>query len=40
MNQFVKQAKGMGFDGINDFPTVGVIDDNFPVTMEETSMDC
>ena len=38
MNQFLKQIKEMGFDGVNNFPTVGVIDGNFRVTLEETGM--
>lgn len=28
----------MGFDGVNNFPTVGVIDGNFRLTLEETGM--
>ena len=38
MSNFLKQVKALGFDGVNNFPTVGVIDGNFRVTLEETGM--
>ncbi len=38
MRHFLKQVKAMGFDGVNNFPTVGVIDGNFRRTLEETGM--
>jgi predicted TIM-barrel enzyme len=38
MNVFVKQLKEMGFDGVQNFPTVGVIDGNFRQILEETGM--
>ena len=38
MRQFLKQVKNLGFDGVNNFPTVGVIDGNFRRTLEETGM--
>ena len=38
MHVFLKQLKEMGFDGIQNFPTVGVIDGNFRQILEETGM--
>lgn len=38
MNVFLKQLKQMGFDGVQNFPTVGVIDGNFRQILEETGM--
>ncbi|MDZ4698410.1 MAG: phosphoenolpyruvate hydrolase family protein [Rhodothermales bacterium] len=38
MHVFLKQIKEMGFDGIQNFPTVGVIDGNFRQILEETGM--
>jgi len=38
MPVFLKQLKEMGFDGIQNFPTVGVIDGNFRQILEETGM--
>jgi predicted TIM-barrel enzyme len=38
MNVFLKQLKDMGFDGVQNFPTVGVIDGNFRQILEETGM--
>ena len=35
---FLKQIKDMGFDGVQNFPTVGVIDGNFRQILEETGM--
>ena len=36
MSNFLKQVKDIGFDGVNNFPTVGVIDGNFRLTLEQT----
>ena len=38
MPVFLKQLKEMGFDGVQNFPTVGVIDGHFRQTLEETGM--
>ncbi|MDR8390196.1 phosphoenolpyruvate hydrolase family protein [Aliifodinibius sp. S!AR15-10] len=38
MPVFLKELKEMGFDGIQNFPTVGVIDGNFRQILEETGM--
>ena len=38
MRNFLKQVRDVGFDGVNNFPTVGVIDGTFRVTLEETGM--
>ncbi len=38
MSNFLKQVRDVGFDGVNNFPTVGVIDGTFRVTLEETGM--
>lgn len=38
MPAFLKKLKEMGFDGIQNFPTVGVIDGNFRQILEETGM--
>ncbi|MBT3267243.1 phosphoenolpyruvate hydrolase family protein [Candidatus Poribacteria bacterium] len=38
MWHFLKQVEEMGFSGVNNFPTVGVIDGHFRVTLEETGM--
>ena len=38
MPVFLKQIKEMGFDGVQNFPTVGVIDGNFRQILEETGM--
>lgn len=38
MKVFLKQLKDMGFDGVQNFPTVGVIDGNFRQILEETGM--
>jgi predicted TIM-barrel enzyme len=38
MPVFLRQLKEMGFDGVQNFPTVGVIDGNFRQTLEETGM--
>lgn len=38
MPVFLKKLKEMGFDGVQNFPTVGVIDGNFRQIIEETGM--
>lgn len=38
MGHFLRQVRDMGFSGVNNFPTVGVIDGNFRRTLEETGM--
>jgi predicted TIM-barrel enzyme len=38
MKVFLKQLKEMGFDGVQNFPTVGVIDGNFRQILEQTGM--
>jgi predicted TIM-barrel enzyme len=38
MPRFLKQLKDMGFAGVQNFPTVGLIDGNFRVSLEETGM--
>lgn len=38
MPVYLKQLKAMGFDGVQNFPTVGVIDGNFRRILEETGM--
>ena len=38
MPVFLKQLKEMGFDGVQNFPTVGLIDGTFRVGLEETGM--
>jgi predicted TIM-barrel enzyme len=38
MPVFLKQLKGMGFDGVQNFPTVGLIDGVFRQNLEETGM--
>jgi predicted TIM-barrel enzyme len=38
MDQFLKQLKDLGFAGIQNFPTVGLIDGNFRQNLEETGM--
>lgn len=38
MPAFLNKLKEMGFDGIQNFPTVGVIDGNFRQSLEETGM--
>jgi predicted TIM-barrel enzyme len=36
IDRFLDRIKGMGFAGVQNFPTVGVIDGNFRRTLEET----
>ncbi|KAK5048368.1 ToMV susceptible protein tm-1(GCR26) [Exophiala bonariae] len=38
MPQFLAQLKGMGFCGVQNFPTVGLIDGTFRANLEETGM--
>jgi predicted TIM-barrel enzyme len=38
MPPFLKQLKEMGFDGVQNFPTVGLIDGVFRQNLEETGM--
>src|SRR5580765_5962975 len=38
MPVFLKQLKDMGFSGVQNFPTVGLIDGNFRANLEETGM--
>jgi predicted TIM-barrel enzyme len=37
-DSFLRQLKEMGFAGIQNFPTVGLIDGNFRANLEETGM--
>ena len=38
MPVFLRQVKEAGFDGVQNFPTVGLIDGNFRQNLEETGM--
>lgn len=38
MPRFLKKLKEMGFAGVQNFPTVGLIDGNFRQNLEETGM--
>jgi predicted TIM-barrel enzyme len=38
MDYFLKHVREIGFAGVQNFPTVGVIDGNFRRTLEETGM--
>lgn len=38
MKVFLKQLREIGFDGVQNFPTVGVIDGTFRQNLEETGM--
>ncbi|KAI0595522.1 TIM-barrel-protein domain-containing protein [Biscogniauxia sp. FL1348] len=38
MRQFLKQLKELGFSGVQNFPTVGLIDGIFRANLEETEM--
>lgn len=38
MKVFLPQLKAMGFDGVQNFPTVGLIDGSFRQQLEETGM--
>src|SRR5258705_10112502 len=37
-DQFLRELKDMGFSGIQNFPTVGLIDGNMRTSLEETGM--
>src|SRR5215218_3590886 len=38
MDRFLAQVKEIGFSGVQNFPTVGLIDGNFRANLEETGM--
>ncbi|KAI0539560.1 TIM-barrel-protein domain-containing protein [Xylaria digitata] len=38
METFLRQLKGLGFSGVQNFPTVGLIDGSFRANLEETEM--
>lgn len=38
MSHFLKQVMAVGFSGVNNFPTVGLIDGNFRANLEQTGM--
>jgi predicted TIM-barrel enzyme len=38
MTKFLRQLKDLGFAGVQNFPTVGLIDGNFRQNLEETGM--
>jgi len=38
MDRFLKQVKEIGFAGVQNFPTVGLIDGTFRANLEETAM--
>jgi predicted TIM-barrel enzyme len=38
MDKFLDQVKDAGFSGVQNFPTVGLIDGNFRANLEETGM--
>lgn len=38
MSQLLKEVKDMGFTGVQNFPTVGLIDGVFRLNLEETGM--
>ncbi len=38
MDVFLDQLKGIGFSGVQNFPTVGIIDGTFRANLEETGM--
>jgi predicted TIM-barrel enzyme len=38
MDSFVRELRGMGFAGVQNFPTVGLIDGTFRLGLEETGM--
>jgi predicted TIM-barrel enzyme len=38
MPRFLQQLKDLGFGGVQNFPTVGLIDGNFRANLEETGM--
>jgi predicted TIM-barrel enzyme len=38
MSHFLRQLKGLGFSGVQNFPTVGLFDGTFRANLEETGM--
>ncbi|MBX2805460.1 MAG: phosphoenolpyruvate hydrolase family protein [Hyphomicrobiales bacterium] len=38
MDKFLDEVKAAGFSGVQNFPTVGLIDGNFRATLEDTGM--
>jgi predicted TIM-barrel enzyme len=38
MDKFLKKLEDIGFVGVQNFPTVGLIDGNFRQNLEETGM--
>ena len=38
MEVFLKKLKEVGFSGVNNFPTIGMIDGSFRIALEETGM--
>src|SRR2546425_4030892 len=38
MDSFLRELRGMGFAGVQNFPTVGLIDGMFRLNLEETGM--
>ena len=38
MDRFLRELKGLGFSGVQNFPTVGLIDGQFRESLEETGM--
>nr|WP_281926530.1 phosphoenolpyruvate hydrolase family protein [Roseibium album] len=38
MDRFLEEVKAAGFSGVQNFPTVGLIDGNFRANLEETGM--
>lgn len=38
MSRFLRELKDLGFAGVQNFPTVGLIDGNFRANLEETGM--
>ncbi|AOA01031.1 phosphoenolpyruvate hydrolase family protein [Carnobacterium maltaromaticum] len=38
MSVYLQQLQAQGFNGVQNFPTVGLIDGNFPQNLEETNM--
>ena len=39
-DHFLEQLKALGFSGVQNFPTVGLIDGTFRANLEETGMGC
>lgn len=38
MDHFLDEVKAIGFSGVQNFPTVGLIDGSFRTGLEETGM--